>query len=134
MAKRKSETMTAGNSNWEITDDPSTLRNEDTKSPPAKRRSNEAPAVEDVKKAEKEKKERKEREKEALMANLNAFQQKWAENEEHSRKVDEYIAKKEERRAAKEKKLEEKRLRKEEKRAEKRAAKEARAKERFSKI
>jgi hypothetical protein len=128
VAKRKSETMTAGNSNWEITDDPSTLRNEDTKSPPAKRRSNEAPAAEDDKKAEKE---RKEREKEALLVKLNSYQQKWAENEEHNRKVDEYIAKKEERRAAKEKKLEEKRLRKEEKRVEKRAAKEARAKERF---
>lgn len=124
MGKRKSETMTAGNSNWEITDEQSTLRNEVTKSPPAKRRSNEAPAAED----DKPKKETKE---EREKAKLEAFKIQYEEDLEHNRKVDEYIAMKNERRAAKGKEREEKRRLKEERRAEKRAAREAAAKEKF---
>ncbi|CBY21253.1 unnamed protein product [Oikopleura dioica] len=128
VGKRKSETITAGNSNWEISDEQSTLRNEDTKSPPAKRRSSEAKAAEEIKKEEKEKRERENKEK---MAKVNAFHEKWKKEQadiiEHNRKVDEYMAEREEKKAARE----ERKKIKEEKRAEKLAAKEARAKERF---
>ena len=115
VGKRKSETMTAGNSNWEITDEQSTLRNEVTKSPPAKRRSNEAPAAEDdkPKKETKEEREKRDRENAAILAKLEAFKKFRLD---HYREVDEYIAMKNERRAAKEKEREEKRRLKEERR------------------
>merc|ERR1712037_444285 len=127
VGKRKSETMTAGNSNWEITDEQSTLRNEVTKSPPAKRRSKGAPAAEE----DKPKKETREEKRDRENAALEAFKKQYEENLEHNKKVDEYIAMKNERRAAKQKEREEKRRLKEERRAEKRAAREAAAKEKF---